>query len=133
MKSSSSSVDPSKEGDETHMVVGEGALGDPMGNAHFDKDFLIRETFDGDKQENKLIDIESRKDKDAFFDSLAGWNADDKLGRKQQAFERKLRKKEEKEARMALRKQRQSALQDKKPELQKLATQENLPTNAELG
>ena len=80
-----------------------------------------------------MIDIESRKDKDAFFDSLAGWNADDKLGRKQQAFERKLRKKEEKEARMALRKQRQSALLDKKPEIQKLATQENLPTDPDLG
>ena len=29
-----------------------------------------------------MIDIESRKDKDAWFDSLAGWNADDKLGKR---------------------------------------------------
>ena len=52
------------------------------------------------------MDIESRKDKDVWFDSLAGWNADDKLGRKQQAAEKKQRRRDEKEARVALKKQR---------------------------
>jgi len=27
------------------------------------------------------MEIESRKDKDAFFDSLGGWNNDDQLGK----------------------------------------------------
>ena len=29
----------------------------------------------------KMLEIESRKDKDQFFDSLGGWNQDDKLGK----------------------------------------------------
>ena len=80
-------------------------------NEHgFDKEFLIQEKFDGDnRQENKMIDIESRKDKDAWFDSLAGWNADDKLGKRQQALERKLRKKDESAARLAIKKQQRQA------------------------
>lgn len=28
-----------------------------------------------------MVEIESRKDKDGFFDSLGGWNNDDKLGK----------------------------------------------------
>ena len=53
-----------------------------------------------------MMEIESRKDKDLFFESLGGWNADDGLGKKGQVKERKLRKKEEKEARLYLKKQR---------------------------
>ena len=45
------------------------------------------------------MEIESRKDRDAFFDSLGGWNNDDRLGKNAQAKERKRRKKEEREAR----------------------------------
>ena len=48
----------------------------------FDKDSLMRQESANDGQfigEGKMIDIESRKDKDAFFDSLGGWNNDDKL------------------------------------------------------
>lgn len=78
-------------------------------NEHgFDKDFLMQEAFDGDKPESKHVEIESRKDKDVWFDSLAGWNADDKLGNKKQALERKLRKKDEVTVRLALKKQRQA-------------------------
>ena len=48
----SSSEDGSKNGDNdddeeegSHMVVGEAALGDPMGHAAYDKEYLDRETF----------------------------------------------------------------------------------------
>ena len=57
----------SLEGDETHLLFGEG---DPYPKNRFNKDSLIHETFDDDKQENKPIKIKDRKDKDAWFDSL---------------------------------------------------------------
>ena len=44
-----------------------------------------------------MVEIESRKDRDAFFESLGGWNNDDNLGKAAQAKERKKRKKEERE------------------------------------
>ena len=58
-----------------------------------------------------MMEIESRKDRDAFFDSLGGWNNDDKLGKNAQAKERKRRKKEEREARNQLKKERAYAQQ----------------------
>ena len=48
------------------------------------------------------MEIESRKDKDHFFDSLGGWNSDDRIGKKQAKKDAKQRKKDEK----AIRKQR---------------------------
>ena len=44
-----------------------------------------------------MVEIESRKDRDAFFDSLGGWNNDDKIGKNAQVKERKKRKKEERD------------------------------------
>ena len=66
---------------------------------------LLLESNDGEMNNilaGNLMEIESRKDKDAFFDSLGGWNSNDKMGKKQAAIERRKRKREEKEVRIAL-------------------------------
>ena len=85
------------------FIVIEDANGDPTEMKDFDKNSLFQESFDGDNDHSfpnqRQLEIQSRKDKDRFFNSLGGWNADDKIGKKQQAEERKKRKKEEKEAR----------------------------------
>ena len=79
------------------------------------------------------MEIESRKDKDHFFESLGGWNQDDGLGRKFINKERKLRKKEEKEARLVLKKQRQENNQmvNLNNELLKKPNYLKLPSGAE--
>ena len=65
---------------------------------------MFKDSLDDIGAEGKLLEIESRKDKDQFFDSLGGWNSDDKIGKKQAMLDRKRRKREEKEARNALKK-----------------------------
>jgi len=46
-----------------------------------------------------MVEIESRKDRDIFFESLGGWNNDDQIGKKTTKQLKKQRRKEEKEAR----------------------------------
>ena len=86
--------------------------GDPLAKEDvFDKQSLFGHDSiqDGAGNQDRVmsglkLEIESRKDKDAFFDSLAGWNWDDQIGKKQLDKAKKLRRKEEKEARAAYKK-----------------------------
>ena len=71
---------------------------DPLA-ANFDKHSMLNESFNDQFNQANLLEIESRKAKDSFFDSLGGWNADDKFSKLQAKKEKKERKREEKEAR----------------------------------
>ena len=62
---------------------------DPLRADDFDRKSLFKSQSsqnDGQSPGTRAIgqkmEIESRKDRDAFFDSLGGWNEDDKLGSK---------------------------------------------------
>ena len=49
----------------------------------FDKNSLFQDSFDDDHLPHvKLMEIESRDDKDQFLESLGGWNSGDPIGSK---------------------------------------------------
>ena len=85
------------------IIIESGA--DPL--AAHERHSLLKDSLDAEYYgaDGRLLEIESRKDRDQFFDSLGGWNSDDKIGKKQAMLERKKRKREEKEARLAMKRQ----------------------------
>ena len=59
---------------------GEDAGGDPLAQS-MDKNSLFQDSFEDDHiPHGKLMEIESRDDRDHFLESLGGWNIGDPIG-----------------------------------------------------